>query len=214
MTFSPPATLSGVALVGWEAIAIISFYSLGSMFGVPHFALGAELTLGCAATERNRAFGYRHVCSIIGQFLGIVAMYFVLTAQVRGPAAVRSLAASITLTVGASLICIVFGSVATLRERQTLAVHKGAGFRICRSFSGVLTNRHARILSLVYFIEEGGKSSFSLMAVYYIQYVLEVDPSVASLVMVAYMICSMCSVPGWLRVARSLGKKRTWLVGA
>ena len=190
--FSPPRNLSSDGLLMWEGLAIIGYFASSSCFNVPHVSLGAELTVGRPPSERSRLFGIRHVLSIVGQLGGIVALYFLLSAQVRGREYVMPLASSVSLAVGVSFVGGVVFSVCNLRER-TQAVLKQPNVK--ETAQRVLSNPHARLLSLAYFIEEAGKGVFGLMAPYFLQYVCGMNPSIASFVMVVYMVSATLSPP-------------------
>jgi Na+/melibiose symporter-like transporter len=77
MVFAPPAELSGAALEGWMALAIIGFYSALTILLVPHLALGAELSSDYH--ERSRLFGMRHAFFTSGSILALVTFYFLNT---------------------------------------------------------------------------------------------------------------------------------------
>ena len=176
IAFTPPAGLSPSALVYWEGVAVVFFFTFSAVIEVPHLSLGAELTQGLPPPERNRLFGYRYVVTVLGLVCATVLIYFLTSAQEEGPEAIRSLAASVSVGVGACLVVLVVLSAINVREPRppisqggTTASGGGGCLSPFRSLAGVLSNPHARLLSAVYFVEEGGKAVFTLMALYYMQ---------------------------------------------
>ena len=55
MLWGPPRALEGTALLVWVGVAVLGFYTAYTVFGVPHMALGAELTHDTQERNRNHA---------------------------------------------------------------------------------------------------------------------------------------------------------------
>ena len=91
MVWSPPQMLTGTALVVWMAVGVIGFYTAMTIFGVPHASLGAELSM--SYDDRNRVFGWRHICFMSGAFLAIGGMRLLIASDaprvIRGDVSVR-----------------------------------------------------------------------------------------------------------------------------
>ena len=87
MIFAPPAGLTGGWLVAWMAVAVIGFYSIMTVFFVPHLSLGAELSTNYH--ERSRLFGYRHGFYTLGYISCLVTMWWLIGAEAEGKEAVR-----------------------------------------------------------------------------------------------------------------------------
>ena len=79
MMWSPPQMLTGAALVAWMAVGVIGFYTAMTIFGVPHASLGAELSMNY--DDRNRVFGWRHVCFMSGAFVAIGGMRLLIASD-------------------------------------------------------------------------------------------------------------------------------------
>ena len=52
------------AAQSWFALSFVTYFVFHTLYGLPHYALGPELTLDYH--ERSRLFGYREGFSILG----------------------------------------------------------------------------------------------------------------------------------------------------
>ena len=201
MVWSPPAGLGPNALIAWMAVGVIGFYSAMTIFVVPHTSLGAELTTGYH--ERSRVFGVRHALWSSGSVVALGAMYlFIVSTEPRATArAQAAIAALLTL----ALIVV---AVMRLRERPD---YQGRGAESpFAAFRDVLRNRHARLLLIVFLIENLGSATIGILTLYIAQYIVG-TPELAPLYILAYMVPSIGSVPLWMPLARRFGKKPLWI---
>jgi GPH family glycoside/pentoside/hexuronide:cation symporter len=210
MVWSPPEALSGRALEAWMAVGVIGFYSAMTIFVVPHASLGAELTTGYH--DRSRVFGVRHALWSTGNVLALVGMYFLIVASQRfaedGGAAARSTAGGQALLAAAVTAALLVWSVARLRERPD---YQGRGASSpWRATSDVWRNPHARLLLIVFLIENLGAATIGILTLYIAEYIVG-TPRLAPLYILAYMAASILSVPMWMPLARRFGKKRLWI---
>lgn len=206
MVFAPPDGLSGSALVGWMAAAIIGFYSALTILLVPHLALGAELSDDYH--ERSRLFGMRHASFTLGSILALVSFFFLIRAEQQSAAAVRALAFELALLAAVVMMGLIGFAVWRLRERPEYQDRPIAP--PFRAFADVWRNPHARLLIVVTFIENIGAAAIGVLTLYVAEYVIGA-PQAAPLVILCYMIPSTLSVPLWLPLARRFGKIRLWM---
>ena len=206
MVFAPPAWLTGTALEIWMAVAIIGFYSVMTVFFVPHLSLGAELSDDYH--ERSRLFGVRHAFYTFGSILCLVSMQLLIGAEARGEAAVRGMA--LYLAFGACVFMAGVILVAVLKLRERAEFQGRVGNNPFQAFADVWRNEHARLLVVVTFIENVGSAAIGVLTLYVAQYVVGA-PHMAPLVILAYMIPSAFSVPLWIPLSRRFGKVRLWM---
>jgi GPH family glycoside/pentoside/hexuronide:cation symporter len=205
MVFAPPAQLTGGALAGWMAIAIIGFYSAMTVFLVPHLSLGAELSVDYH--ERSRLFGVRHAFFTFGSILALGSFYLLIRAEQQGGAAVRALA--FELATYAGLVMLVMVGIALARLRERLDYQGRVNERPFQAFRDVWRNPHARLLIIVTFIENIGSAAIGVLTLYIAQYVVGA-PQWAPFIILCYMVPSTISVPLWLPLSRRFGKVRLW----
>ena len=163
MVWSPPQTLTGTALVVWMAVGVIGFYTAMTIFGVPHASLGAELSM--SYDDRNRVFGWRHICFMSGSFLAIGGMQLLIASDTPRVTATRVALVASLLTVLVMLFC-----VARVRERPE---HMGRGAENpFLAFRDVLGNPHARRLLVVALIEHLGSANITILTPYASHYII------------------------------------------
>src|SRR5262245_18255279 len=64
MLFSPPEGLSPLGGAAWFTTAIFLFFVLNTIYGIPHYGLGPELTSDYH--ERSSLYAWRDACAIFG----------------------------------------------------------------------------------------------------------------------------------------------------
>ena len=206
MIFAPPPALTGGWLAAWMAAAIIGFYSVMTVFFVPHLSLGAELSTNYH--ERSRLFGYRHGFYTLGYISCLVTMQWLIGAEAEGDQAVRRWALVLSLPACAAMAALVLFAVLKLRERPEFQGRAAAS--PLRAFADVWRNEHSRLLIIVTLIENIGSAAIGALTLYVTQYVVGA-PHMGPAVILAYMIPSAFSVPIWIPLSRRVGKVRLWM---
>ena len=207
-TFSPPSFLSGGALTTWSMLSVFAFFTAITMFVVPHFAWGAELAFD--SHSRSRLFGFRFATEIVGWLLGLWAITHLISSEARGAEATRSLALQISVAAAAAMATMLIITSLTLKERQDFQCRGGT--RPFQAFLDVFRNEHAPRLLLVTFVEYVGRTVSGVMALYITEYVIKM-PHYGPMILLVWLICSLLSVPVWVRLARAFGRRPIW-VGA
>ena len=206
MVFAPPEALGNAGRIAWMATAIIGFYSVMTVFLVPHLSLGAELSDDYH--ERSRLFGMRHAAFTIGSILALGSMQALINAEEVGEAAVREVTFTLAILASAVMTAALLGSVPLLRERADFQGRVTE--KPFQAFADVWRNVHARLLIVVTFIENVGSAAIGVLTLYVMQYVVGA-PWWAPLVILSYMVPSAASVPLWLPLSRRFGKVRLWM---
>jgi len=206
MVFAPPAGLEGAALSAWMAVAIIGFYSVMTIFFVPHLSLGAELSSNYH--ERSRLFGIRHACFTFGSILALAAFTVLIFAERQGPEQARDTAFQLSLLAAAITAGLIVFAGLRLRERSDFQGR--VNDNPFHAFRDVWRNPHARLLIVVTFIENIGGAAIGVLTLYVAQYVIG-TPQWAPLMILCYMIPSSLSVPLWIPLSRRFGKLRLWI---
>ena len=205
MVFSQPAGLSGVALGGWMAVAIIGFYIAITLFFIPHLSLGAELAAGYH--DRSRLYGYRHSAYTIGSILALYSMQVFLTAEQGGKVLVQASVGYYAILAGVVFTLLVLYAVTRLPEKtQKNARSAKSAFA---TIAEVWRNPHARLLLVVTFVEHIGSAAIGVLTLYIAQYILG-RPLMAVVIILFYMVPSAFSVPLWIPLSRRIGKIRLW----
>jgi GPH family glycoside/pentoside/hexuronide:cation symporter len=197
--WSPPLELSPGGTTIWLAISLLGFFAGFSIYSIPHFALGAELTDD--HHDRSRVYGARSAAFMLGLLPAFAATQLVNNAaQPRMTAAILAGAASL-------VIAAVLLAPLRVREREELSRRQAASS--FRAIADVLRNPHARRILSVQFIDSLGLSVLGALAPFFAQYVLRRTDLIASLPAV-YTGCLLVSIPIWVFASRRFGKRPSW----
>jgi sugar (glycoside-pentoside-hexuronide) transporter len=203
MLFAPPRALAGNALLVWMTVALFGFYTAVAMLETAHAALGAELT--DAYHERTRVFGVRRIVFGLGSLLAVGAISAFAASD--DP---RRTALAIGLFGGAVAVASTLWMVVHVRERPEF---RGRGAtNPFAAFRDVWRNPHARLLLLVFLIQQLGVVALTTIMPYFSKYVLE-TPEWTSVYIGALFLSAVLGVPVWVRF-RPGGGKKGGLIGA
>jgi len=201
MLWTIPSALEDNALIAWVGVALFIFYTAFDLYTLPHAALGAELSRD--PHQRTRLFAVRQMSFTVGMLLAFGAIQVAMNAE--DP---RSMAAELAIPaalVGALVLAI---PPLVLREPPVAGTRGGRG--LLPALRDVVSTRPARLLLFVFFVESAGVGAVGTMAPYVAQYLLE-RPEVVGLLPACYVISAVVSIPIWVRISRSFGKRDTWL---
>lgn len=202
MVWIPPAGLAGPALIAWTAVALFGYYTALTMYGIPHQSLGAELSTD--HHDRSRIFGIRHASFLVGMMLSFAAMQVVTNSDQP-----RVTAATIALVVIAVSSLLLLVPPSLVRERPEFQGRGGEEPR--RSLADVFRNPHARVLLVVHTIEMLGSGVLGILSPYMAEYVLK-RPDLIGPLPAVFVVCSVVSIPLWVRLSRIYGKRDIWIV--
>jgi GPH family glycoside/pentoside/hexuronide:cation symporter len=204
MVWAPPESLGTTALILWMTIAVFGFNTAMTLFLTPHQALAAELSFDTHSV--SRIFAFRQGAGYVGMIGCLVfAIGYLMTASDR-----RASAADLAIYSG--LAVVVLNTVAVLLLREPAGNRRRGGVTTAGVARDVWRNRHARRLLIMIFIEHTGSGASMVVAPFLMQYVIGLPGQIGSIFMF-YVGSSLLSLPVWLRLARSIGKKQTWMVG-
>ncbi|MFP8880349.1 MAG: MFS transporter, partial [Myxococcota bacterium] len=202
MIWRPPEMSTGPQYA-WLALALFTFYSAFTMFSVPHSALGAELSTD--HHDRNRIFGTQAAAFTFGMMIAFGGMQYVTNAAVPREAAAQLVTVAIFV-----LPWILVIPPTLLRER---AEYQGRGAASSLgAMRDVLKNPHARLLLTAQFIQLMGSAVLGVMAPYLMRYVLK-RPDLIGVMPALFVLCTMLSIPIWIRLTRRFGKRNCWITG-
>lgn len=203
MLWAPPGLLGNWALALWIGVALLAFSTAQTMFYVPYYALGVELSTD--HHERTRVFGITKLMAGPGLLLGLAVFYALVSSE-----SPRSLAVFLALGLAALGVLLTTGGIAPQRER---AEHQGRGGEgITNAFGDVFKNPHARILLAMYAIESFGGATGGLLALYVMQYIVKLPESYTIGILLLHVVPSFVLPPVWIYLSRRIGKRRLWLI--
>jgi GPH family glycoside/pentoside/hexuronide:cation symporter len=206
LLFTPPEGSPGFETL-WFGTCIYALFLFWTVVTVPYEALGPEITFDYH--ERNALFGLRDGLLITGTLAAAaspaaVRAMFGLSTDAAGERATFFWIALIyaPLVIGSAWWC-----TAAIRERPS---HERSAAGIWSGLRLTLRNRPFVILLSAYTISAVGNNLPATLILYYVQYVLESPHADAFLLL--YFATGIAFLPGWVRLARHIGKKRAWLM--
>ena len=207
MLFNPPVASSIVTTV-WFGVWIYALFLFWTAVAVPYESLGPELTYDYH--DRTSLFGMRDGFLIAGTLLAasspaLVQWMFTLTTD---PDDQRTQFFWIAVLYAPLLIGTCWWCVKSVRESKT---HKPSETpSVLDGLKSVSKNRPFLILLVSYTVSAIGSNLPATLILYYVAYVLKSDAADAFLLL--YFVTGILFLPGWVWLARRIGKKYAWLI--
>jgi glycoside/pentoside/hexuronide:cation symporter, GPH family len=206
LLFTPPEG-SAFFKTAWFGVCIYALFLCWTVVTVPYESLGPEITFDF--NERNALFGLRDGLLIAGTLAAAASPALVQAAlglanDAEGERAKFFWIAVIyaPLVIASALWCAL-----AIRERPRRTSSTAGMWRGLRQ---VFRNRPFMILLIAYTISAIGSNLPATLILYYVQYVLQSPHADAFLLL--YFATGIVFLPGWVRLARRIGKKRAWLL--
>jgi GPH family glycoside/pentoside/hexuronide:cation symporter len=191
----------------WFGIWIYALFLFWTVVTVPYESLGPEITFDYH--ERNSLFGLRDGLLLGGTLAAAaspaaVQAAFGLAADGEGERTKFLIIALIyaPLVVGSAWWCAAVIRERPSGERSTAGMWSG--------LRRVWRNRPFVILITAYTISAIGNNLPATLILFYVQYVLE--SAYADFFLLLYFTTGIVFLPGWVALARRIGKKRAWLL--
>jgi GPH family glycoside/pentoside/hexuronide:cation symporter len=218
LSFAPPRGLSQWSLFAWVLGTGFVVRTASSLYRVPYFALGAELSRDY--DERTRITGLRGAVAIVAS-MAAAALSFVLFFPNRGagdPKLDYHGYPAMGLAFGA--VMTLFALVATFGTRAFAHVGAAAeagpakGARLLADSWDCLRNRSFRVLfgtSSLFFL---AVSINATLSIHFFTYYVEVTDSRAlSVLKVSFYLAGLLGVLFWMRATRRVQKHALYLAG-
>ncbi|MCU0558733.1 MAG: glycoside-pentoside-hexuronide (GPH):cation symporter [Desulfobacterales bacterium] len=206
LLFTPPQA-SPLFETIYFGVCIYALFLFWTVVTVPYESLGPEITFDY--NERNALFGLRDGLLIAGTLAAAaspaaVQAAFGLSAD---PAGERAKFFWIGVIYAPLVVGTAWWCTAAVRERPAAEV-RSAG--LWRGLRLVLRNRPFMILLSAYTISAIGSNLPATLILFYVEHVLESPHADAFLLL--YFATGIVFLPGWVVLARRIGKKTAWLL--
>jgi glycoside/pentoside/hexuronide:cation symporter, GPH family len=204
--FSPPESLSKDTAAIWFVAMYILYSIFHTVFALPHYALGPELTLDYH--ERSRLFSVREGFSILGTISAAVAPGI----MVSGFGLSQRTAFSRLGEVFAVLLVVLFG-VLLLRVRERADFVSRESNPFVPGVRRALRNRPFRILLATYVVGSITGAIPGTLMPFFNAYVIRPDNEARwlAIFLAAYFVSGFVCLPFWVVMARRFGKRPAWL---
>lgn len=203
--FTPPEAFNTMHAAMWFAVTYTLYYVFHTVYIIPHYGLGPELTLDY--NERSTLFGFREGFVVFGTLIAAI-LPPILIANLGGERAGYS---AFAILFGALLTILYLNLVVQVKERPDFANRESNP--LVPGVRRVLRNRAFRVLLAVYLTGSITGAIPGLMMPYYTKYVLQPDnPGVwLAIFLATYFGAGFVFLPVWVWAAKRFEKKPVWL---
>jgi len=207
LMFTPPEDLSGVTAATWFAVTYTLYYVFHTVYVIPHYALGPELTLDY--NERTTLFGIREGF-VVGGTLVAAVLPPVLISLVGGQ---RDAYATFAIIFGALLVILYLNLVVRVKERESFMTRESNP--LIPGVRRVMRNSVFRLLLAVYLVGSITGAIPGLMMPFFTKYVLQPEnPDMwLGIFLACYFAGGFLFLPVWVWLATKFEKKPIWLIG-
>lgn len=203
--FAPPESLSGTAAGVWLLITYAAYYLFHTIYIIPHYGLGAEMSED--HHERSRLFAVREAFVIGGTLCAAVAPPLLIGAL----GGARGGYAGFALLFGGLLILLYGILVWRVPERREFQARPSNP--LVPGLRRTLRNRAFRPVLAAYLVGASTAGIPALLSPYWIKYVLQPENPDAwiGIVLAIYFGAGFAALPLWLKASVKFGKRRTWI---
>ena len=208
--FTPPTWLSTQGAAVWFGATLMAFFILNMLYGLPHAALGPELTLDYH--ERSSLFSWREGFALVGTLVAAVVPGILI--KLFGDE--RRAFAEMAIAYGILMVSLYWLLVARVRERPEFVRRKSNP--LVPGVRRSLRNRPFVVLFTCYVVASIPGAIPGLMMPYFSRYVLNPPPLPAgdaqswlSIFLATYFLSGLLCLPLWLALAKRIGKLNAWL---
>jgi len=204
--FTPPEQLNGIDAAAWFAVTYTLYYLFHTMYIIPHYGLGPELTLDYH--ERTTLFGIREVFTVLGTLVAAI-LPPVLISTLGGE---REAYTGFSVIFGCLLALLYFNLVWRVKERPDFMARPSNP--LIPGVRRVMRNRVFRLLLVVYLIGSITGAIPGLMMPYFNKYILQPENSNLwlAIYLATYFGAGLICLPIWIWAAKRFEKKPVWLV--
>jgi len=217
VVFNPPSGLSSPMLFTWLLVSSFCLRTSISLFMVPYYALGSELTANYH--ERTSIAGFRAGAVIIGTLLAIGTAFhlFLPNDAITGVDSKFAATGYASMGIAFGLAIIIFGLIATfgtLHERSRLnpssAVRDG-GFALRDALGVVFHDASFRVLTISNSLFAMATAINAALAMHFLTYHARIDASQAfSLYFAALYLGALAGIFVWVRVSLRIEKYKVF----
>ncbi|MBQ0893289.1 MFS transporter [Micromonospora sp. U56] len=203
--FAVPGGLTGAPAAAWVAVLFVAGNLLFAAYQVPYLATPADLRIGYH--ERTRLMAFRMVVLT----LGILVSGLLAPLLTGGDAATRGGYQRMGVLLAAGMLAaMLVGLAGIARLRRAAAASAAPHSGGWRALAAALRDRQFRWLVAAYLAMSTTTHLVLAGVPYYAEYELG-RPGLTTVLVAAFVAPALLVTPGWLAVARRVGKQRALL---
>jgi glycoside/pentoside/hexuronide:cation symporter, GPH family len=203
---NPPVALKGKDAAIWFGVTFILYFIFHTVYVLPHYALGPELTQNY--NDRSTLFAWRESFTILGTIVAAAAPGIMMKTMHLND---RQVFFRLGIFFGVVLTLLYWLLVLTVKERPDFVARESNP--LVPGVRRALRNRPFGILLSSYAVGSIAGAIPATMMPFFTQYVIHPpDPNVwVSKLLVGYFGCGFLSLPMWVWFAKRVGKLNAWL---
>jgi GPH family glycoside/pentoside/hexuronide:cation symporter len=203
---NPPAALKGKDAAIWFGITFILYFIFHTVYVLPHYALGPELTLNYH--ERSTLFAWRESFTILGTIVASAAPGVMMKTMHLDE---RQVFFRLGIFFAVVLTGLYWLLVLTVKERPDFVARESNP--LVPGVRRALTNRPFSILLASYVVGSIAGAIPATMMPFFNAYVIRPENPTfwLSMLLLGYFGFGFLSLPMWVAFARRVGKLQAWL---
>ena len=211
--FAPPAGITALEGAAWFTVAYMAYYLFRTVYFIPHYAWGPELTSDYH--ERSSLFAYRDGITLAGNaFAAASPALAIAWIKDRGvPQAEAEREVFLWFAVAMAVLLVLSLAWLCWRVPENPRFSAKKPNPLIPGVRRVLRNRPFRILLICYVASNILSGGVGVLMPFYLQYVLGIENWLEWLGLA--LLCGygvgVASLPIWLRLSRRFGKKNVWI---
>lgn len=204
--FTPPLGLAPMEAARWFTASFVFFFLATTMYGIPHYGLGPEITLDYK--ERLSLFGWMEGFAVLGTMVAAAVPALLIDSLGTARAAYS------TFAMAMGVLLVLFYITLCLRIRERPDFYQRESNPLIPGIRRVLRNRPFRVLLGVYLAASITGAIPGLMMPYFTKYVLQPENPERwiGIFLLTYFASAFLFMPFWIRAARRFGKKPIYLI--
>lgn len=203
LIFFPPKSSVSILNVLWVILMLLCYYMASTLYCVPYMALQPELV----TDTRRRVFFYtiNSLMFVLGSAVIYALPVMVSSMRAGGMEAIRAWRISLAVFAALGAVCAIIPALA-IREKDY--VEPRSYYKpIFESLRATFAYKNFRILTFGYLIMQIGFTFFNAAMLYYIDTLLGLKESFATIVLAISIVVGVCTYPLVNRLVRRVGKK-------
>jgi GPH family glycoside/pentoside/hexuronide:cation symporter len=203
---NPPAALTGTGASIWFGLTFILYFIFHTVYVLPHYALGPELTLNYH--ERSTLFAWRESFTILGTIVASAAPGVMMKTMHLDE---RQVFFRLGIFFGVVLTILYWLLVVTVKERPDFVARESNP--LVPGVRRALRNRPFSILLASYVVGSIAGAIPATMMPFFNAYVIRPENPTfwLSMLLLGYFGFGFLSLPMWVALARRVGKLQAWL---
>ncbi|MBN2051430.1 MAG: MFS transporter [Spirochaetales bacterium] len=207
LMFSTPALESQRQLFIWVAVTFSLLSTAYTVVNIPYGALTPELTRDFH--ERTVLNGFRMSFAVVGTLIGAGAALPIIGLfpdQRTGYSAMG-------IIFGAVMLLTAWITVFTVKEpaRDETAGKPSKGNPL-KDYTAAFKNIPFLLILIPWALFITGVTVLSSMLKYLFDYVIR-DPGGVTFALLIMLVCALAAIPLWVKIAKKIGKKRSYMIG-